>query len=237
MKKTSKIDTNFLIIRNYRDYSSQPPIDVSYLLGEINKKNHDRPLNIILDSFSFDIDAAFKIAEYLKNNEIKYYTWLLSATGSFSTILSLGADHIFMTPYASLAAIDASFYMHKFPVVNELGILHNLNPCEFTPWLKIVKESLGTDEAYLKFQDMNEHFLPEQARLSAIDCYRTIKQEIVELAYEKYLGKSASIADFFMESLGKFDISAYFSELKSIGLAVSLITEEDLKMMKLTEGD
>ena len=68
MKETSKIDTNFLIIRNYRDYSSQPPIDVSYLLGEINKKNHDRPLNIILDSFSFDIDAAFKIVEYLKNN-------------------------------------------------------------------------------------------------------------------------------------------------------------------------
>ena len=106
----------FFIIHK-QDYFSQPKLDAKHLIGQLQDHILDSHVDIVLDSFSFDIEAAFAVVYFLKEKQINYRLFVTSKSGSFATVLALAASQVFISPVASLAAIDPTFYTHGFPTI------------------------------------------------------------------------------------------------------------------------
>lgn len=219
---------NFFYIKHESGFFDQSPLNIHPLLADIEEAAKAGELNLVLDSFSFDITSAFKIVELLKQKNVEYSVWLLSKNGSFSTIIALGAKEIRMTSFASLASVDATFWMHKFPLVMSLGTPWHLNPCEFIPWINYVETAVKSSNALVELERIDEKAFPSKSRNAAILHYNQLSHMMELYMHSQYRSRASSIADFFQASLGSFDSAAFFTELKKIGLNVYLMSDEEL---------
>ena len=217
-------DNPFFIIHK-QDYFSQPKVDAKYLIWKLQNHIFDSHLDIVLDSFSFDIEAAFEVVNFLKEKEITYRLFVKGKSGSFATVLALGAAQIFVTPVASLASIDPTFYTHGFPTIPGKRQYWHLNPLEFKPWIEQINCILrgsksGISKKYLEF--IQKEAFPLKKREEAVTYFENLSKRLSNILHVQYKTKGEKIITYFLSDLYSFDASAYFSQLLKIGLNIQM---------------
>lgn len=221
----------FFIIHK-QDYFSQPKLDAKRLIGQLQDHILDSHVDIVLDSFSFDIEAAFAVVYFLKEKQINYRLFVTSKSGSFATVLALAASQVFISPVASLAAIDPTFYTHGFPTIPGKKQYWHLNPLEFKPWLELINcvLQISKSEISRKYLELiNKEAFPPEKRKEASSCFEYLSERLLNILHEQYRKTGRKIINYFLSDLYSFDASAFFSQLLKLGLNVRLIDSNSLE--------
>lgn len=225
----------FFIIHK-QDYFSQPKLDAKHLIGQLQDHILDSHVDIVLDSFSFDIEAAFAVVYFLKEKQINYRLFVTSKSGSFATVLALATSQVFISPVASLAAIDPTFYTHGFPTIPGKKQYWHLNPLEFKPWLEQINcvLQISKSEISRKYLELiNKEAFPPEKRKEASSCFEYLSERLLNILHEQYRKTGRKIINYFLSDLYSFDASAFFSQLRELGLNVRLIDKNSLEKISV----
>lgn len=225
----------FFIIHT-QDYFNQPKLDAKHLICQLRDHIFDSHVDIVLDSFSFDIEAAFAVVDFLKEKQINYRLFVTSKTGSFATVLALGASQVFISPVASLAAIDPTFYTHGFPTIPGKKQYWHLNPLEFRPWLDqihCVLQMSKSDVSRKYLELIHKEAFPPEKRKEATSHFEYLSQRLINILHDQYKKTGRKIISYFLSDLYSFDASAFFSQLHELGLNVRLIDNNSLEKISV----
>lgn len=228
-------DNPFFIIHK-QDYFSQPKLDAKHLICQLQDHILDCHADIVLDSFSFDIEAAFSVVDFLKDKQINYRLFVTGKTGSFATVLALGASQVFISPVASLAAIDPTFYTHGFPTIPGKRQYWHLNPLEFKPWLEKINcvLQMSKSEISRKYLELiHKEAFPPEKRKEATTHFEYLSERLLNILHDQYRKTGRKIISYFLSDLYSFDASAFFSQLRKLGLNVRLIDNNPLEKISV----
>lgn len=228
-------DNPFFIIHK-QDYFSQPKLDAKHLICQLQDHILDCHADIVLNSFSFDIEAAFSVVEFLKDKQINYRLFVTGKTGSFATVLALGASQVFISPVASLAAIDPTFYTHGFPTIPGKRQYWHLNPLEFKPWLEKINcvLQMSKSEISRKYLELiHKEAFPPEKRKEATTHFEYLSERLLNILHDQYRKTGRKIISYFLSDLYSFDASAFFSQLRKLGLNVRLIDNNPLEKISV----
>ena len=228
-------DNPFFIIHK-QDYFSQPKLDAKHLICQLQYHILDSHVDIVLDSFSFDIEAAFAVVDFLKEKQINYRLFVKGKTGSFATLLALGASQVFISPVASLAAIDPTFYTHGFPTIPGKRQYWHLNPLEFKPWLEQINcvLQMSKSEISRKYLELiHKEAFPPEKRKEATAHFEYLSERLLNILHDQYRKTGRKIISYFLSDLYSFDASAFFTQLRVLGLNVRMIDNNLLEKISV----
>lgn len=227
---------SYLFLKEEMTFFSQRKSGLLTEVKKTTKRTDIRRIELVIDSFSFDIASAIQTIKYLKSFHISYNLWIRSKAGSLATVLALGAEQVYISPYGSLAAIDPTFYMHGFPLVVHNGQPWHLNPYEFQPWVKFVNKIFENSSQAVK--EFIEHLQIQafslESREKAKKHLAFLRQELLLITNPTYKA-CEQLPDYFLKELGSFDSCAYFTDLKKVGLSINLITKEQSSELRKLE--
>lgn len=107
--KSLGVDPSLLISGHFSDVGilAEEQLRISLLRGFGYPKHEEkRVINVLLDSGGGSLDSAFKIVLYLWRYASELNVYVARQAKSASTLIALGADHLYMSDFGELGPLD-----------------------------------------------------------------------------------------------------------------------------------
>lgn len=224
------------------DFYSRDTLSIERLNSSISQfllRNPTKPLVLYLSSGCYQAENALEVVKLIKEYRDNYSVIVPKRLGSFATILSLGANKIYMTRQSALSTIDACLSGHDYPfVVNNL-IRRQINPAELSSLNDFIRNVLAEDdESIAKVYRVVEEFIPLDKQDKAEKRYQFLKSKLLEIVSEhNNLLCPRLFIDYLLLDAGSFDYWLDYSDLKCWGLSVELCSHaEEALIWKIEES-
>lgn len=193
---------------------------------------------LFLSTSCYQVDEALDLVSHLQNNNRHYEVIVPARLGSLGTVLSLGAEKIYMTRMGALSSIDATLSGHGYPNIFLNSIHRRINLAELSELRAFFQSVVDYDPNLLSsIEEEIEKYIPSSLGLRAKKRELELKDKLLRIIkVPSGLVNPEDFVSFLLRGAGSFDYWMYYRELKRIGLKVELIpSREEQKVLKINK--
>ena len=194
---------------------------------------------LFLSTSCYQVDESLDLVGSLQNSNRHYEVVVPGRIGSLGTVLSLGADKIYMTRMGALSSIDATLSGHGFPSKIFLySVLRHINLAELTELRTFSQNTVDCDPDLLSsIEEEVGKYVPDHLKISAKQRELELNEKLLQIIKgHSGLVNPEHFVSFLLRESGSFDYWLYYRELERIGLNVQLISgSEEQKILKINE--
>ncbi len=212
-------------------YTEDISVNIREIQENITQSNAINHIVFVVDTLSCDIKAAFELTDWLLGNNYSWDTVISGFSGSFGTVLSFGAQTIYLGTASFFMPIDATHPSHNYPLVGELlnnshHIRRNFNPEEINCLKNFMEDVFKSKNIPTALIARIREFTPDYAVFFAPQTTRDI---IIKLMYLSKCKSGKATIGFISNltvSCGSFDFFVNGKDFSSSGSNIVLIPSE-----------
>lgn len=218
-------------------YTEDIPINAKDIQKSIPQTKGTGHIVFVVDTLSCDINAAFELTDWLLRNHYSWDTVVSGFSGSFGTVLSFGAQTIYLGTASFFMPIDATHPSHKYRFVIEvLGGSHHIsrgvNPDEIEGLKNFMAEVFKPQRVPNNLLNTIHKTVPKDLIDSSDVKTKDIQKKLLLLSKNKNLEATGKFISDLTENSGSFDHFVNGKDFSLTGSNIVLIPSEVQKAIE-----